>query len=692
MNRRGTYRHHCGGTIIGWSWILTAAHCLTVKYDNTQFEDLTDWIVVAGTCRLGPTGSSEPGAQKIKIQAAYVSPDWTYGKYGNRVNDVGLLKLMRPLKPNGISRIYLWKTLPMENVRQVEIIGWGNLYPGGPTTDVLRGYTTTLYEPCFEVEEKMLCVAGKGRVGPCKGDSGGPLHVVVGGTDDHPNLSVVGPVSKVVGGTHQPIEEFPFLGTLQSYKHFCGASIIDEEWILTAAHCMEGEKIENLFIAVGTNGSDRSHTSQAQKGYISEVFVNPGYVETNDEILLHDLALLKLTRPLNLSGSVRKISLRKNLLLEDGAEMKSAGWGAYEPDAKPDRHLRPILLLGYTGKLVTGPKCPESENTYEICFDGETDKQGHCVGDSGSPIAYYDIPLQNYVQVTLVSASTGPDCRPETTMTKGPDLTNYCDWFEKAQAATGCKDRIVEADGLPPASGIVGGVEISVEDYPFIVSIGHLDSVTKKFEHQCGASIIDQRWLLTAGHCLRSLGVNGAVAGSTHTGAHPDKNAQTFAFEEKHTHPDYIDEDGFPQDDVALIKLAKPIQYGLRVQPLVLTRKLEIANDTNIVILGWGLTKAGGPFTSESLLGFTGKFVPSCSSSSKLCFDGGNKARGTCDGDSGSPLVYCNRRINRFVQASLVSEGTGLCGSKDDDTIGPAVSRHCDWIEKTIDKKICITE
>ncbi|CAJ0584389.1 unnamed protein product, partial [Mesorhabditis spiculigera] len=247
------------------------------------------------------------------------------------------------------------------------------------------------------------------------------LHVVVGGTDDHPNLSVVGPVSKVVGGTQQPIEEFPFLGTLQSYKHFCGASIIDEEWILTAAHCMEGEKIENLFIAVGTNGSDRSHTSQAQKGYISEVFVNPGYVETNDEILLHDLALLK----------------------------------------------------------------------------------------------------------------------------------------------------------------------------------------------------------------------------------------QTFAFEEKHTHPDYIDEDGFPQDDVALIKLAKPIQYGLRVQPLVLTRKLEIANDTNIVILGWGLTKAGGPFTSESLLGFTGKFVPSCSSSSKLCFDGGNKARGTCDGDSGSPLVYCNRRINKFVQASL---------------------------------------
>ncbi|CAJ0558313.1 unnamed protein product, partial [Mesorhabditis spiculigera] len=257
---------------------------------------------------------------------------------------------------------------------------------------------------------------------------------------------------------------------------------------------------------------------------------------------------------------------------------------------------------------------------------------GQCAGDSGGPVM---------ALTEMIPGSTVGGCEylQYWNYTMETKVVPYCDWIFEGQAATGCRDRIVEADGLPPASGIVGGVEISVEDYPFIVSIGHLDSVTKKFEHQCGASIIDQRWLLTAGHCLRSLGVNGAVAGSTHTGAHPDKNAQTFTFEEKHTHPDYIDEDGFPQDDVALIKLAKPIH-----------------------------------------------------SSSKLCFDGGNKARGTCDGDSGSPLVYCNRRINKFVQASLVSEGTGLCGSKDDDTIGPVVSRHCDWIEKTIDKKICITE
>lgn len=44
---------------------------------------------------------------------------------------------------------------------------------------------------------------------------------------------------RIVGGNETTIEEYPWQVSLQeSAGHFCGGSIIEREWILTAAHCI----------------------------------------------------------------------------------------------------------------------------------------------------------------------------------------------------------------------------------------------------------------------------------------------------------------------------------------------------------------------------------------------------------------------------------------------------------------------
>lgn len=46
---------------------------------------------------------------------------------------------------------------------------------------------------------------------------------------------------RIVGGEATTIDQIPYQVSLSNrgFSHFCGGSIISEEWILTAAHCAE---------------------------------------------------------------------------------------------------------------------------------------------------------------------------------------------------------------------------------------------------------------------------------------------------------------------------------------------------------------------------------------------------------------------------------------------------------------------
>ncbi|RZB40004.1 Trypsin domain containing protein, partial [Asbolus verrucosus] len=95
---------------------------------------------------------------------------------------------------------------------------------------------------------------------------------------------------RVVGGDKAKPGQFPFIVSINvrdQAMHWCGGSIINENWIVTAAHCMLYWSPRELEVLVGTNTLDSGGTKYSAL----TIIVHPAY---NDTIYTDDIALLKI--------------------------------------------------------------------------------------------------------------------------------------------------------------------------------------------------------------------------------------------------------------------------------------------------------------------------------------------------------------------------------------------------------------
>ena len=100
--------------------------------------------------------------------------------------------------------------------------------------------------------------------------------------------------NKIVGGTPAEENQLPYQVSLQrkgltSFSHFCGASLIAPQWILTASHCVDGKEPQELFAYLGSNVL-KSNTSEPL--VVSQIISNPAY---DPNTVLNDIALLKVS-------------------------------------------------------------------------------------------------------------------------------------------------------------------------------------------------------------------------------------------------------------------------------------------------------------------------------------------------------------------------------------------------------------
>ncbi|KAI4889300.1 hypothetical protein NFI96_011096, partial [Prochilodus magdalenae] len=205
--------------------------------------------------------------------------------------------------------------------------------------------------------------------------------------------------------------------------HFCGGSLINENWVVTAAHC--SVRASHRVILGEHNKAKSDEKIQLLK--VGQVFTHPDW---NPSTIENDITLIKLATPAIIDSTVSPVCLAETSdVFSPGMKCVTSGWGLTRYNAlfTPDK-LQQVAL-----PLLSNDDCKDhwGSNISDVMICAGADGASSCMGDSGGPLV-----CQKNGAWTLVGiVSWGSSTCSVTTPAVYARVTELRAWVDQTLAA-----------------------------------------------------------------------------------------------------------------------------------------------------------------------------------------------------------------------------------------------------------------
>lgn len=240
--------------------------------------------------------------------------------------------------------------------------------------------------------------------------------------------------ARIVGGSNSTHGSWPWQAAVYKEGSFmCGATLINEHWLLSAAHCFYQAVDHYWTVRLGVLRRG-SHSPYERVHRLSHIILHPNYISSS---FINDIVMLRMAEPVEFSVYIRPICMPTATATQESIDRKQActvvGWGQVdeEGDYLPDT-LQEVKL-----PLISAPECRKRTtaltsyarvNENMFCAGVERGGRDACLGDSGGPIMCQE--SDGRWAITGIT-SNGFGCARASRPGIYTKVANYLPWINK---------------------------------------------------------------------------------------------------------------------------------------------------------------------------------------------------------------------------------------------------------------------